>query len=72
MLKGKAELAALARQYRTTHYRRLSDALPASMESSQIHLDLVDGLRRVESYIESIALAVLDSQTEHGVDDDDS
>ena len=72
VLKGKAELAALARQYRTTHYRRLSDALPASMESSQIHLDLVDGLRRVESYIESIALAVLDSQTEHGVDDDDS
>ena len=63
VLRAKAELAELARQYRTTHYRRLSDALPESMESSQIHLDLVDGLRRVESYIESIALAVLDSQT---------
>lgn len=55
----KPQLVALERVYRQTHYTRLTEELPESVESSQIHLDLLDGLRRVSSYSESIATAVL-------------
>ena len=56
----KAELVELEWAYRKTHYGRLSRALPESVETSQIHLELVDYLRRVDSYTESIARTVLD------------
>ena len=55
----KPQLVALERIYRQTHYDRLTEELSQSVESSQIHLDLLDGLRRVNSYSESIATALL-------------
>ena len=55
----KPQLVTLERIYRQTHYDRLREELPESMDSSQIHLDLLDGLRRVNSYSESIATALL-------------
>lgn len=55
----KAELVELEWQYRKTHYDRLSRALQESVETSQIHLELMDYLRRIDSYVESIAKSVI-------------
>ena len=55
----KPELNQLERIYRQTHYDRLSRELQAAVDSSQIHLDLVDYLRRINSYAESIASTIL-------------
>jgi phosphate:Na+ symporter len=58
----KAELVELEWTYRKTHYSRLSRALPETLETSQIHLELIDYLRRIDSYVESIARNVLESR----------
>ena len=55
----KPELDQLEHFYRRTHYDRLRRELQASVDSSQIHLDLVDYLRRINSYAESIARTIL-------------
>ncbi|MBT6149777.1 MAG: hypothetical protein HOH74_30340 [Gemmatimonadetes bacterium] len=59
VVTAKAELVELEWQYRATHYSRLSRALPESVETSQIHLELMDYLRRIDSYVESIAQSVI-------------
>ena len=51
----KPELDQLEHTYRQTHYNRLSREEQASVDSSHIHLDLVDYLRRINAYAESIA-----------------
>ena len=58
---AKPKLVQLEHVYRHTHYDRLSRELQESIESSQIHLDLIDYLRRVNSYAESIARTVLEN-----------
>ena len=55
----KPELNQLEHVYRQTHYERLSRELKTSIDSSKIHLDLVDNLRRINSYAESIARTVV-------------
>ena len=55
----KPELNRLEYVYRQTHYERLSRELKPSIDSSKIHLDLVDSLRRINSYAESIARTVV-------------
>ena len=55
----KPELNRLEYVYRQTHYERLSRELKPSINSSKIHLDLVDNLRRINSYAESIARTVV-------------
>jgi phosphate:Na+ symporter len=57
---AKVELAKLEWTYRMTHYRRLSQNLRESAESSQFHLDLIDYLRRIDSYATSIAQSLLE------------
>ena len=61
VVTAKAELVELEWTYRKTHYSRLSRALPETLETSQIHLELIDYLRRIDSYVESIARNVLEN-----------
>ena len=56
----KPGLVQLEQVYRRTHYDRLRREFQASIDSSQIHLDLIDNLRRINSYSESIASIVLE------------
>ena len=60
VVRAKPELVIQHRTYRITHYERLSAERQESLESSEIHLDLVDYLRRIYSYAESIALTMLE------------
>jgi phosphate:Na+ symporter len=56
---SKPELVQLEHTFRRTHFDRLGRGVQESVDSSRIHLDLVDYLRRINSYSESIASTVL-------------
>ena len=60
VVRAKPELSRQQRIYRITHYDRLREARQESVASSEIHLDLVDYLRRIYSYSESIAFTMLE------------
>ncbi len=45
--------------YRQAHYARVRKAVAESVESSEYHLDLMDALRRIDSYSTNIARALL-------------
>ena len=60
VVRAKPGLVRQHRIYRATHYDRLREGRQESVESSEIHLDLVDYLRRIYSYSESIALTMLE------------
>ena len=59
VVRAKPGLVQLQRASRLTHYERLRQNRQESVESSEIHLDLIDYLRRIFSYVESISLAML-------------
>ena len=50
-----AELIALEQRLRQAHYGRLRGDVQDAMERNQVYVDLVDYLRRVQSYVDSIA-----------------
>lgn len=60
VVQGKADLVQLQRASRLTHYERLRQQRQESIESSVIHLDLIDYLRRIFSYVEGIAFTMLE------------
>jgi len=64
VVAAKEELIELEQSYRMSHYRRMSREEQVGARSSQIHLDLIDYLRRIDSYTESIARTVLECQLE--------
>lgn len=57
--------------YRTAHFERIRNAVSESVESSGIHLDLMDALHRINSYAVNIADAMLAVEN-NGDDDDES
>lgn len=59
VVTAKPELVQLEHVYRRTHFERLGRGLQESVDSSRIHLDLIDYLRRINSYAESIASTVV-------------
>ena len=59
VVRAKAELASQLRQARTVHYERLQDEGSDAARSSSLQLDLLDYMRRVFTYSESIALTML-------------
>ncbi|MBC8366062.1 Na/Pi cotransporter family protein [bacterium] len=47
--------------YRQAHYARVRSAVSESVKSSEYHLDLMDALRRIDSYSTNIAHALLNT-----------
>lgn len=47
------------------HFLRLRERLPETVATSSLHLDIIRDLRRINSYITSVAHAILDHQDEH-------
>ncbi len=60
VVRAKADPGAAAARSRLTHYERLRQQRQESLESSVIHLDLIDYLRRIYSYVEGIAFTMLE------------
>ena len=60
VVRAKPDLIKQQRDYRAIHYDRLEGDDPELVTSSEVHLDLVDDLRRIYAYSESIALTMLE------------
>jgi phosphate:Na+ symporter len=54
----------LEHELRKTHFDRLLDEVPASVESSQIHLELIELLKRISSHSTNIARMQIESHVE--------
>ncbi|MDP6418888.1 MAG: Na/Pi cotransporter family protein [Candidatus Krumholzibacteria bacterium] len=59
MEQKQERYVALEGDYRQAHFERISKAVEESVQSSEIHLDLMDFLRRINSYTANIARAIL-------------
>lgn len=65
MTVKQAKYVALEGVYRQAHFERVRGAILESIASSEIHLELMDILRRMNSYTANIARAIL---AQHGND----
>ena len=58
-IEGKRELRALTVRLRHEHIKRLHDAVPQSVETTSLHMDLLDCYARVNSIITRMAYRLL-------------
>ena len=56
----KAQFRELERAYARTHLERLAWQTPQSIETSSLHLDIINDFRRINSHICSIAYPILE------------
>jgi len=59
VLRNKAEIAKYERVYRQTHFARLMHDVKQSIETGAIHMDIIDNLKRINTYSANIAKALL-------------
>ena len=59
VLRHKSPISELERRYRGSHMSRLRAGLKESIDTSSIHLDILLGLRQVNSFATAIAYATL-------------
>lgn len=60
VLDQKMEVSQMERRYRQSHIQRLHDGYKESIETSEIHLDVLTNLKRVNSHVTAIAYPVLE------------
>ena len=60
VVHAKAEISQLERNLRQAHLSRLQTGLPESIETSEIHLDLLTHLKIIDGHIAAIAYAIID------------
>jgi len=58
LIQTKREIALLHQSYRRRHYARLMRDVAATKETASIHIDLLNGLKKINSHITDIARAV--------------
>jgi len=61
LLEEKARFRDLEVEYAASHIARLQENAPHSVETSSLHLDLINDLKRINSQICSIAYPILES-----------
>ncbi len=60
VLDAKGEISQVERSFRQSHIRRLHEGFRESIETSEIHLDVLSNLKRVNSHITAIAYPILE------------
>ncbi len=63
VVRHKTNINYLERQLRQTHIERLHEGMRETIDTSSIHLDVLAGLKRVNSLVAGIAYAVLGQHT---------
>ena len=61
LLEEKARFRELEYEYAASHIARLQDNTAQSIETSSLHLDLINDLKRINSHISSLAYPILES-----------
>ncbi len=57
-LDQRSEIGEMERTFRQSHIQRLHDGLPESLETSEIHLDVLTNLKRINSHVSAIAHSI--------------
>jgi len=60
VLDAKAEIGQLEREFRQNHIRRLHEGYRESIETSEIHLDVLANLKRINSHVTAVAYPILE------------
>jgi phosphate:Na+ symporter len=60
LLATKVELRKLQQEYADTHLRRLAGQTVQSIETSSLHLDIINDFKRINSHIVSVAYPILE------------
>lgn len=60
LLKDKAKIGELERDYADNHYQRVGAGRPESIESSALHLDVLRDLRRINSHLTAVVYPILE------------
>ncbi|MDA0997226.1 MAG: Na/Pi cotransporter family protein [Proteobacteria bacterium] len=60
LLREKVSIRDLEREYVESHYRRISEGRPDSIETSALHLDVLRDLKRINSHLTSVAYPILE------------
>jgi phosphate:Na+ symporter len=60
LLATKVELRNLQQQYADTHLGRLAGQTVQSIETSSLHLDIINDFKRINSHICSVAYPILE------------
>ena len=63
VLTAKAEISQTERHFRANHIQRLHDGYRESIDTSEIHLDVLTNLKRINSHITSIAYPIFESDS---------
>jgi phosphate:Na+ symporter len=59
VIQMKPEISKHEHLLRLSHFKRLRNGIKESLETSSVHMDLIDNLKRINSYSVNIAKAVL-------------
>lgn len=61
VLERKLELSQTERRFRQAHIERLHAGLRESIDTSEIHLDILTNLKRINSHITAVAYPILET-----------
>jgi phosphate:Na+ symporter len=62
VIKEKAVIHQLEREFKQAHIHRLHQGLPETIETSAIHLDVLTNLKRINSHVTSIAYPIVETK----------
>ncbi|MEQ9487794.1 MAG: Na/Pi cotransporter family protein [Alphaproteobacteria bacterium] len=60
LLRDKAKIRELEREYVDNHYQRVGAGRPESIESSSLHLDVLRDLKRINSHLTAVVYPILE------------
>lgn len=61
VLERKLEVSQTERKFRQAHIQRLHDGYRESIDTSEVHLDVLTNLKRINSHITAVAYPILES-----------
>lgn len=61
VLERKLELSQTERKFRQAHIQRLHEGYRESIDTSEIHLDVLTNLKRINSHVTAVAYPILES-----------
>jgi len=60
VLERKLEISQTERKFRQAHIERLHEGYRESIDTSEIHLDVLTNLKRINSHITAVAYPILE------------
>lgn len=65
LVKGKEDIRLAERATSKHHFERLRTGLPETIATSSLHLDIIRDYRRINSYITTVAYAILENAKQY-------